>query len=296
MHFFNKNLVLVLFLFIVSCDDGFDEKAYKKDKNQKPNQVTYENKGNMKMPLENFNHKKSAAFERIRPYVDVNYHRRYFKGLDNEAILLMSDKDDPKLLAALQKKYGRYIHIIDYDDFIEPAEAKLLSLDNDEKHKVMMKRITKAIDDGTYTNNQDDYLDPEDTTIHYTVPEDELIEAEAFAKKVREELSIDKTEEINANKKAYDDKMKEISAKCARKLKKIDAEYDAKNPSSQKGKDKAFDDMHVEGDRAIDVKYVERAKNIKAYDDKVEKINAKYERINKALDNNDYSFFPEDYE
>ena len=39
MRFFNKNLVFVLFLFIVSCDDGFDEKAYKKNKNQKPNQV-----------------------------------------------------------------------------------------------------------------------------------------------------------------------------------------------------------------------------------------------------------------
>lgn len=39
MRFFNKNFVFVLFLFIVSCSDGFNAKAHKKSKEQKPNQV-----------------------------------------------------------------------------------------------------------------------------------------------------------------------------------------------------------------------------------------------------------------
>ena len=44
MRIFNKNSVFVLFLFIVSslivsCSDGFDAKAHKEAKKQKPNQV-----------------------------------------------------------------------------------------------------------------------------------------------------------------------------------------------------------------------------------------------------------------
>ena len=175
MRFFNKNLVFVLFLFIVSCDDGFNEKAYKKDKNQKPNRVTYEK----------------------------------------------------------EKVVNREIH-------------------NTKNEKI------------------------------------ETLSQKAMNKKADE----DKTEEINANTKASDDKVEKINAEYDRKTKKIGDEYS----SSQKPEDEAFNNMHVRYGVAIDVKFDELDKNTKASDDKVEEINAKYERIKKAISDGTYTNNPADYE
>lgn len=196
MRFFNKNLVLVLFLFLVACNDGFDEKAYEKDKNRKPNQIShekhkdknyisYEKHENKKLPpmFESFNHEISPAFEEIRPYLNPNYKELNLPGMKNLKDLENMNKaiDDEYIkynpsniseLVGIAEKYGRPIHIYEYESYIAPAEFRF-SILKDLKNKKIDAKYVKTVQeeeasweriveargrgDGTYTGNDRDY-------------------------------------------------------------------------------------------------------------------------------------------